>query len=173
MHIEYQIPSNNKPPCIRAALWQAGRGYALARLSDAGVEHIRWLSRPEDGQGSLPLLPSTEAAALLDALMQGKVPLLAFGTDFQLAVWQAVANIDYGATRSYTQIAQAIGSKGVRAVGTAVGANPLYWCIPCHRVVGSKGALGGYRWGLEHKQALLASEQQPRQQAQPWLRAIS
>jgi len=81
------------------------------------------------------------------------------GTDFQRAVWMAVAAIPYGQTRSYADIAATIGKPlAVRAVGTANGANPIPLVIPCHRVVGKNGALTGYGGGLEAKRLLLEME---------------
>ncbi len=80
-------------------------------------------------------------------------------TAFQQRVWQALLRIPRGETRTYAEIAQAIGApKSVRAVGTACGANPLAVVIPCHRVVGADGRLTGYRWGVERKQRLLELE---------------
>lgn len=88
------------------------------------------------------------------------LPLDLRGTAFQRAVWDALLHIPAGATCSYGEIARAIGSpQAVRAVGAAVGRNPLSLIVPCHRVVGSGGALTGYAGGIERKQALLALEQ--------------
>lgn len=82
------------------------------------------------------------------------------GTPFQLAVWQALRAIPYGQTRSYADIAAGIGKPAaVRAVGTAIGANPILIAIPCHRVIGKNGTLTGYRGGLEMKKRLLELEQ--------------
>ncbi|WP_443273290.1 bifunctional DNA-binding transcriptional regulator/O6-methylguanine-DNA methyltransferase Ada [Variovorax sp. JS1663] len=87
------------------------------------------------------------------------LPLDVRGTAFQQRVWQALRDIPSGSTASYADIAQRIGSpKAVRAVAQACGANPIAVAIPCHRVVRSDGALSGYRWGVERKRALLASE---------------
>jgi len=87
------------------------------------------------------------------------VPLDAHGTAFQRKVWQALREIPSGATASYLDIANRIGSpKSVRAVAAACAANPIAIAIPCHRVVRSDGGLSGYRWGVERKQALLARE---------------
>jgi methylated-DNA-[protein]-cysteine S-methyltransferase len=84
---------------------------------------------------------------------------LSAGTAFQQAVWRALLEIPAGATRSYAQVAQAVGRPAaVRAVGAAIGRNPLTIVVPCHRVVGSGGALTGYAGGLERKTALLALE---------------
>jgi len=81
------------------------------------------------------------------------------GTPFQLAVWKAVAAVPYGTTTTYQGIAAAIGKPAaVRAVGNAVGANPLLLIIPCHRVITSAGAPGGYRAGKENKEFLLKLE---------------
>lgn len=94
-----------------------------------------------------------------------EVPLDVRGTEFQQRVWQALRAIPVGQTASYAEIARRIGQpKAVRAVAGACAANRLAVVIPCHRVVGSgyssKGELGGYRWGVERKQALLNREKQ-------------
>lgn len=82
-----------------------------------------------------------------------------FGTPFQQAVWRALQHIGYGQTVSYGDIARAIGQpQAVRAVGGAVGRNPIGIIVPCHRVVGRDGALTGYTGGLERKIALLKLE---------------
>jgi AraC family transcriptional regulator, regulatory protein of adaptative response / methylated-DNA-[protein]-cysteine methyltransferase len=94
------------------------------------------------------------------------LPLDIQGTAFQRKVWQALQKIPPGETRTYSQIADAIGSpQSVRAVGSACGANPVAVAVPCHRVIRNDGALGGYRWGLQRKQALLDKESDSRRQA--------
>ncbi|SES30153.1 methylated-DNA--[protein]-cysteine S-methyltransferase [Psychrobacillus sp. OK032] len=81
------------------------------------------------------------------------------GTDFQLAIWDALTEIPYGEKKSYSQIAELINNPtAVRAVGAAIGANPVLIAIPCHRVVAKNGALTGYRGGLEMKVKLLTLE---------------
>ena len=81
------------------------------------------------------------------------------GTNFQIAVWRALLTIPEGQLASYSHIAQALGApKSSRAVGNAVGANPIALWIPCHRVIQQSGALGGYRWGVEKKQMVQAWE---------------
>ena len=83
----------------------------------------------------------------------------AWGTPFQRAVWQALQRIPYGRTSTYGDIARDIGNpKAVRAVGAAIGQNPHTIIVPCHRVVGTNGALTGFAGGLERKQHLLAHE---------------
>ena len=82
-----------------------------------------------------------------------------YGTSFQHQVWRALLGIEYGRTASYRDIAAAIGAEGSwQAVGKAVGANPVSLIVPCHRVLCRNGELGGYRWGLERKRALLEAE---------------
>ena len=87
------------------------------------------------------------------------LPLDIRGTAFQARVWRALQKIPVGKTASYTEIAAALGQpKAVRAVAQACAANKLALIVPCHRVIRSDGELGGYRWGLERKRALLARE---------------
>ncbi len=92
-------------------------------------------------------------------LRQFSVPLDLRGTDFQLRVWKLLQEIPYGETRSYGQIASALGRPAAsRAVGRANGANPVAVIVPCHRVIGANGKLVGYGGGLDKKQALLDLE---------------
>lgn len=91
-------------------------------------------------------------------------PYILSGTPFQKQVWRALCNIPYGETRSYKQIAEAIGNPNAcRAVGMANHHNPMMIVVPCHRVVGVSGKLTGYAGGLEMKSALLALERRMRQ----------
>ncbi|AVZ85038.1 MULTISPECIES: methylated-DNA--[protein]-cysteine S-methyltransferase [unclassified Acinetobacter] len=91
---------------------------------------------------------------------QFDLPLDFQGTDFQQQVWQTLLTIPYGETRSYKEIAVQIGNeKAVRAVGAANGRNPISIIAPCHRVIGSSGALVGFAGGLDKKQILLSLEQ--------------
>lgn len=81
------------------------------------------------------------------------------GSNFQIQVWRALLTLPYGSLASYGQLANLIGKPGAaRAVGNAVGANPVAWLIPCHRVIRAGGACGGYRWGETRKLALLGWE---------------
>jgi AraC family transcriptional regulator, regulatory protein of adaptative response / methylated-DNA-[protein]-cysteine methyltransferase len=81
------------------------------------------------------------------------------GTDFQLSIWDALQRVPAGKTTTYAEIAEVIGRpKAVRAVGTAIGANPIAYIIPCHRVIRTDGTMGGFRWGLECKKKMLDYE---------------
>ena len=97
----------------------------------------------------------------VDAAITGKgeAKLLMIGSPLQINVWEALLRIPAGQVSTYSEIARVIGNpKASRAVGTAVGRNPVSWLIPCHRVLRKSGALGGYHWGLPVKRALLARE---------------
>ncbi len=89
------------------------------------------------------------------------VPVALKGTPFQIKVWQALQTIPFGETKSYKEIAEIIGSpKAVRAVGGANNKNPISIIVPCHRVIGTSGALVGYGGGLDKKEQLLNHEKQ-------------
>ena len=88
-----------------------------------------------------------------------EIRLLVRGTDFQLEVWRALLCIPAGRVCSYAELARRVGRpRAPRAVGSAIGANPIAWLIPCHRVVRSDGQLGGYRWGIAMKKICLDFE---------------
>src|SRR5690606_22138366 len=81
------------------------------------------------------------------------------GTDFQVSVWEALLRIPMSRARTYSAIAAELGNpKASRAVGAAVGANPVSFVVPCHRALGKTGALTGYHWGLTRKRAILGWE---------------
>lgn len=100
-----------------------------------------------------------EAVRALDTEQPDTIALHLKGTDFQLSVWRELLNIPLGSITSYAKIAEKLQKpKACRAVGTAVGNNPVSVLIPCHRVLRADGALGGYHWGLERKVQLLEWE---------------
>ena len=143
-------------------------GAISIKASPQGISAIRFLTdatRLEPPSSALLL----EAAKQLERYFAGSLqtftlPLAPVGTAFQQAVWQALQQVPYGATRSYQQIAHAIGNpKAVRAVGMANSRNPIAIVIPCHRVIGANGKLTGYAGGLDKKAWLLQHEQQPGQ----------
>lgn len=89
-----------------------------------------------------------------------EIPLDLQGTPFQLGVWKALMDIPFGETKTYSDIAVHIGNpKSIRAVGTAIGRNPVLVAVPCHRVIQKNGSLGGFRAGLPLKKRLLELEQ--------------
>jgi len=92
-------------------------------------------------------------------LREFSIPLKAEGTDFQMSVWEALQEIPYGETLSYKEVAEQIGKpKAARAIGGAVGKNPIPIIIPCHRVLAAGGKLGGFAGGTDIKKWLLAIE---------------
>jgi AraC family transcriptional regulator of adaptative response/methylated-DNA-[protein]-cysteine methyltransferase len=112
--------------------------------------------RADDGKIS----PWVRAAlAEIEKPTNHHLPIDVQGTAFQERVWQELRRIPLGETRSYADIANAIGDpKATRAVGTANGQNPVAVLVPCHRVIRSDGSLGGYAGGLDRKRKLLAAE---------------
>ena len=149
---------------LRAAVTESGVArIALPRSSGAGF--AGWLRNVYGDAERVPWLP------LVDKLTQelaeyfaGKrrefsLPVEPLGTDFQCAVWRAIAEIPYGVTATYSEIARSAGRpSAVRAAGTATGANPVPILIPCHRVIAAHGKLGGFSGGLDAKRRLLALE---------------
>jgi len=143
------------------------RGLAFLELPTAnGPGLAGWLQRlrpqVQPGHG---FAPNREAIRQVLEYLEGKrrefaLPLDLRGTPFQSAVWRTLQAIPYGATRTYGDVARAVGrARAVRATGAANGANPVPLVVPCHRVVASGGRLGGYGGGLELKARLLALEQ--------------
>jgi O-6-methylguanine DNA methyltransferase len=128
-----------------------------------GIREICFGHTAQDSERDHPALLEAERQLreyFAGARFDFDFPLELIGTPFQLAVWKAVAEIPYGETRSYRDIAQAVGSpKGFRAMGHANGRNPVPIVIPCHRVINTGGALGGYGGGLDIKRKLLSLEQ--------------
>lgn len=132
----------------------------------AGQRHLPAADRIANWRPAPPGHPVLrQAQAQLGAYFGGQsqgfeLPLdLSGGTPFQQAVWRALLGIGFGQTLSYGQVAQSLGRpSAVRAVGTAVGRNPISILVPCHRVLGAGGALTGYAGGLDRKAALLRLE---------------
>lgn len=145
-------------------------GPMTAIASEAGLAVLRFgAASGEDAALQLPEQPGhphlAAARRWLDAYWSGpaapdvEVALDLHGTLFQRAVWQALRSIPHGSTRSYGQLAAAIGNGAVpRATGAACGANPVALIVPCHRVIGADGSLTGFAGGIETKQRLLQHE---------------
>lgn len=131
---------------------------------DGALTRLSFLTEPPAGTAleETPLIARCKAA--LDEYFAGQrkdfdLPLCPKGTDFQQRVWAALREIPYGETRTYGEIAAAVGNpKAARAVGMANNRNPIAVIVPCHRVVGSGGKLVGYAGGLDKKEFLLELE---------------
>lgn len=145
-------------------------GTLLIIGNEAGVRAIRFLNEapPALPDESPPMVLSVCAQQLRE-YFEGQrrsfeVPLDLRGTPFQLRVWELLQRIPFGETRTYLDLALALGDvKAVRAVGAANGQNPVPIIVPCHRVIGQDGQLVGYGGGLWRKEWLLAHEGRPRQ----------
>ena len=122
--------------------------YPQAEISAAGDSFKRWVKEiVQRVEGNPPRL---------------ELPLDLQATAFQRRVWQELQRIPRGSTRTYTQVARALGNpKAVRAVARACATNPVSIVVPCHRVIRGDGSLAGYRWGLSRKEQLLAQERAP------------
>lgn len=148
-------------PILLAASRQGLAGaWFVERQRDTpdALERANWLEAPDH-----PVLrqAATQLAEYFDGRRQHfDLPLdLTHGTVFQQAVWQALLVIPFGKTISYGELARRIGRpKAVRALGAAVGRNPVSVVVPCHRVIGADGSLTGYAGGLDRKTALLRTE---------------
>lgn len=158
-------------------------GDALLGFTDRGLCGLRFLDPSagrdaalalEELRGEWPrakLIRDDEGAAAIAASIFGRrrgagVALHLRGTNFQLRVWEALLRIPPGAVSSYQDVAEGAGARrAVRAVGSAIGRNPVAWVIPCHRVIRKTGAFGAYRWGSDRKRVMLAYEAAMRETA--------
>jgi AraC family transcriptional regulator of adaptative response/methylated-DNA-[protein]-cysteine methyltransferase len=173
---------------IRYGLGPTPLGFAFVAVSDRGLRVLFFLDEPDPALGLARLKADSPGARLVEeaaaitpllhrvraSLETGQpcddLPLDLRGTPFQLQVWNALRSIPAGSTCTYGELAIRLGlpAGAARAVGTACGANPIALVIPCHRVLRANGDLGGYRWGLERKRALLDLERaEPSSQESP------
>lgn len=156
---------------IRYGWFDSPFGKALVMSTDRGICGIAFADEHgveasmQDMRSRWPGATYVEDPAAMSDMVtaafsqQGKAQLHLIGAPFQIKVWEALLHVPSGHVTTYSEIAQAIGNpKAVRAVGTAVGRNPISYLIPCHRALRKSGALAGYHWGLPVKRAILAWE---------------
>ncbi|MGB0498814.1 MAG: methylated-DNA--[protein]-cysteine S-methyltransferase [Rubricella sp.] len=155
---------------IRWGVFETPFGEAIAMGTDRGLCGLAFTAETgreaafDDLKARWPEAHFVDGAAALEhwiaaALGGRETPVVMLGAPFQIKVWEALLRIPSGHVTTYGDIATAIGApKAVRAVGTAVGRNPVSWLIPCHRAIRKSGGLGGYHWGLPVKRAMLAWE---------------
>ena len=177
VHVEGMTPGEYKnggePLTINHHFAESPFGRVLVASTGKGICHIGFV---EDEQEALSQLyqrfPNAHHRPSEDAIQQralsifsqdwkqlSQIKLHLKGTDFQLKVWEALLSVPTGRLITYGQIAQQIGApKASRAVGSAVGSNPVAFLIPCHRVIQASGALGGYHWGAVRKTAMIGWE---------------
>lgn len=150
-------------PFGEALLAWTNRGICfLGFCLENGKSHIQTELRNQwpDAQMTEDTVSATEKLAeIFMEQDRKKLKVWLRGSPFQLRVWEALLKIPPGTHCSYGQVAAFTGNAGAsRATGSAIGRNPVSWLIPCHRVIGSLGGMGGYRWGLHTKQALIGYE---------------
>jgi AraC family transcriptional regulator, regulatory protein of adaptative response / methylated-DNA-[protein]-cysteine methyltransferase len=169
LELRYGFHETPFGPCFLAT---SPRGVCALEFTDGAGEKAaaltafrrRWKEADliEDGAPGAAILASRFGGV-------GREPILLHleGTNFQLKVWKALLSIPEGRLISYGRLAEMIGSPGsARAVGTALGQNPVGLLIPCHRVLRSTGEIGGYRWGVERKKAIIAWEASARRSSE-------
>ena len=148
---------------MKTAYYSCPLGLLKIGEENGAICQIKCVDKPDAPHHPTPL--SDRAARDLTEYFAGKrtvftLPIHTAGTPFQQMVWQALLAVPHGETRSYGEIAQAIGKPAAaRAVGMACNRNPVWIIIPCHRIVGRNGALTGYEGGLDRKAFLLQLEQ--------------
>jgi AraC family transcriptional regulator, regulatory protein of adaptative response / methylated-DNA-[protein]-cysteine methyltransferase len=162
MQIRYAIVDSPLGRLLVAATVRGVCSVAMGATDTALLTRLReeYPSAAIDSDiGALAKWTKTIVAHVDGAPRRLDLPLDIQATAFQWRVWQALAAIPYGETRTYADVAKAIGRPtAVRAVARACATNPVALAIPCHRVVASDGGVGGYRWGVERKKAILARE---------------
>lgn len=142
--------------------WASPAGIIEIGIQGQSIVTIKFANKKIDQSEETPLF--NQCIRQLEEFFAGKrtefsLPLSPEGTDFQKAVWDATSAIPYGETCSYGEVAKAIGRPlASRAVGTALGQNPLCIVVPCHRVLAANGGMGGFAWGLDAKKFLLDVE---------------
>ena len=132
------------------------------RDDDRAAELARQIFESGVGGKKLQVADASRSTPLPWLDRNGHLRLWVQGTNFQIQVWQALLRLPEASVCTYGELAERLGRHGsARAIGNAVGKNPVGWLIPCHRVIRETGALGGYRWGLARKQAMLVCEPAP------------
>jgi AraC family transcriptional regulator of adaptative response/methylated-DNA-[protein]-cysteine methyltransferase len=171
MHIQYTIVQSPNGALGRLLIAATPRGICAVAMGASDAELARALHREypaatitaDADAGALAQWANAIVAHLAGREPRLDLPLDVQATAFQWQVWQALAAIPYGETRTYSEVARLIGRpRAVRAVARACATNPVALAIPCHRVLPKAGDTGGYRWGVARKKALLAQERHRR-----------
>lgn len=164
--LSYAVEQTELGPLLMAA---SDRGLCFVQFGDSEAGLLEQLAS-EFPQASITPMPASSAAQFsawmqaLSAHLQGRAPAIGLpldlrGTAFQHRVWTYLLSIPPGELRSYSEVAEGIGSpRAVRAVASACASNRVGVIVPCHRVIRGDGSLGGYRWGLDRKRALIDAE---------------
>ena len=157
--VEYDFCATRFGDCLFA---RTSRGLCRIEFTDDDREPVLERLQAAQPGAELRRVPLAQLAESVFGGQSAELSIDAGGTPFQRQVWQALQHIPRGATRSYGELAAAIGRPGAaRAVGRAVASNPVAVLVPCHRVLPAAGGAGGYRWGSGRKAALLDWEAAP------------
>ena len=145
-------------PFGAAFVAETSRGLCRLAFIEPGQERAELAALREQFERATFERNDARAAQLIARIWgkgEGTLPLAVCGTNFQVQVWRALLELQPGTTVTYGALARSLGlANGARAVGNAVGSNPIAWVIPCHRVLRAGGKLGGYRWGAERKRMI-------------------
>jgi AraC family transcriptional regulator, regulatory protein of adaptative response / methylated-DNA-[protein]-cysteine methyltransferase len=145
-------------PFGTAFIAETPRGLCRLAFIEAATDHAELQSLRAAWPRAKFVRDDARASTLVDIIWgheSATLPLAVCGTNFQVQVWRALLELDAGETVTYSALARRLGQpNGARAVGNAVGANPVAWVIPCHRVLREGGKPGGYRWGVARKQMI-------------------
>ncbi len=159
INIEYGIHATPFGDCLIAA---TERGVCALHFMEGNEDELVNGIKEDWANASIKKNnSSTKALAenIFEKNAKGNINLLVKGTKFQIKVWEALLKIPFGSVASYQTIANLVDSPlGTRAVGSAIGANPVAWLIPCHRVIRQEAIIGQYRWGTTRKKALIGWE---------------
>ncbi|UKB82959.1 methylated-DNA--[protein]-cysteine S-methyltransferase [Chryseobacterium sp. MEBOG06] len=168
-----EYKNGGKSLVINYSFSESPFGNILVASTEKGICHMAFENDKETALGELEKkFPNASFIEKQDALQKNAlsifdkdwtklntIKLHLKGTDFQLKVWESLLTIPMGKLSTYGNLAEKIGNpKASRAVGTAIGSNPVAFLIPCHRVIQSTGHLGGYRWGIDRKQLMMGWE---------------
>jgi AraC family transcriptional regulator of adaptative response/methylated-DNA-[protein]-cysteine methyltransferase len=165
-------PSQEKIHIINYSTFKTPFGLCLVASTSHGICNVLFADTIKEAKQDLQsrwpqvkLVQKTESTHVavqqnfLGNFSRSNIKLDVHGTVFQKKVWETLMTIEAGDVSTYGEIAEKLGDKKLsRAVGTAIGANPIGYIIPCHRVVKSTGEISGYRWGVERKRAMLSFE---------------
>lgn len=152
-------------PFGTALIMVTDRGMAAMALADEGEEEAAFVDMssrwPKANYSLNQEITAPYVARSFDPNRWNKndpLRVVLIGTDFEIRVWEGLLNIPLGTATTYSALGETIGKNAPRAVGRAVGRNPISFVVPCHRVVGKSGALTGYHWGITRKRAMLGWE---------------
>lgn len=159
MTIHYSIFKTRFGLCLVASTEKGIRNILFADSKKALLVDLKSRWKKVDFTEKSKMIHKKIEKYLKNTKTLSNIKLDLVGTVFQIKVWKELSYIKKGSVSTYKEIAEKIGGKRFsRAVGTAIGNNPIGYIIPCHRVLSSSGEIGGYRWGIERKKKMLAYE---------------